>query len=244
MSIDHVRGSGGPTPRAREDVSNTAPRDAWQREMERAQMAGWFQPPLNPNADVGAQEHPVSPQPTAATPALLAWQAVPAEVDSTVLHSGLAQASAPIVGTAYGLSSTPLTTSCPSALDTPLAAVSWAALWASVTTSVTAVVQSPIAFEPTAPEPPHLPRTVTSDPASQKPADISVHIEPAAQGVAVWVGLPAHVDEPAECLDALLHALRQRLRQEGAPLQSLTVNGRTVWSAPLHPRIPSTPQES
>lgn len=237
MSIDHVTGSGGQGPRAaapaREGAQNPLSGQAWQREMERAQMAGWFQPPLPATASSDVQAHPSETE-SALEPTSAASPAARPDRGADPFHPGPAQAPALVMGAAYGLPSMPL---CAPAPASPSGASSLIALRSVVTTAA----QQHIAREALAPATKHPASGATEPP---QPADIRVHIEAAAQGAAVWIGLPAQDAEPTARLDALLQTLRQRLRQEGSALQSLTVNGRTVWSAPLNPPIPGTPEEA
>jgi hypothetical protein len=112
----------------------------------------------------------------------------------------------------------------------------WAALRRAVATVVAAHAGTQEAA-PAHPSPSTEPGGVGGSGAPVPPG-LSVHIEPTAQGVAVWVGLFSDPDTPLpQCLDALLQALRQRLHQDGAALRSLTVNGRVVWSAPSNLQI-------
>ena len=237
MSIDHVTGSGGQGPRAatpaREGSQNHLSGQAWQREMERAQMAGWFQPPLGADSSAHAQTHP-GPMEPAPEPTSVVLPATQTDHQADPFHPGPSHAPALVMGTAYGLPSMPLSARAPAS---PSGASSLMALRAVVT----AAAQEHIGREALAPARVQ-PASAAAEPP--QPADIRLHIEAAAQGAAVWIGLPAQDDEPPARLDALLQTLRERLRQEGTALHSLTVNGRTVWSAPLNPPTPGTPEEA
>ena len=85
-------------------------------------------------------------------------------------------------------------------------------------------------------------RGATAPPQSERPAEtpqpVRVQYHLAPDGVAVWLGVDAHV-----ALDPLALAmhLRQALERQGLKLHRLTCNGRPVFDAQARPDHPESP---
>jgi hypothetical protein len=205
---------------------NASSEAAWQREMERAQIAGWFQPAAR------ATTAYTSPSVTSASSA------------RTTERLGTAYAD-----TQYALIDPPATdtASPPSASSTqhgnpvsPAMRIESESIAERPVVATEAVTMTPAeqrldvvrhawaqCMDPAA-RGASTAATSAATRAQESPA-IRLHVEHAVDSVAVWIG--ANPDDPmiAHQLPLLLGELRRTLHEQGLRLASLTLNGRTVW---------------
>jgi hypothetical protein len=229
MSIEQVAGAVGMVHRhtasAKEGSATVSSTRAWEREMERAQLLAWFQPLPNPEAgprqdNNGNRE--IWPEVQSARPSLDLQSPAVDEVPPH-RHS--------IANPALGPLSTPYVQGQPrSTLEA--AGPSNQHPFTGLQPLEAQRIQGHL-YSDTAPAAKALPVAVPDRDASLISPSVSVHVDPSTQGATVWIGLPARIDNPDVVLDSLLQSLMRRLRHEGAVLQSLTVNGQTMWAAPL-----------
>jgi len=232
-----ARASASPS-NAHEGLPGGASGLAWQREMERAQRASWFQPPLtdehvSPTGEPAQPARTAEPLPVHAMPGPSPWpQAASPAAFAPMLPTPAGQG--PMA--AYGLPN-PAAPNATTAEAPPNTAA-----WARLQASLLALVDAHAGQGPAAAQRTSLTAPIGSADAAHA-ADIRVHLEPSPEGVRVWVGAPAIAHGSTGPIEALLQSLRLRLRQEGMDLHALTVNGRTVWRAPDIPPTPPAPTE-
>lgn len=209
--------------------------DAWMREMERVQIASWFQPagqvepaPSRAHATSSPAGLPVRTLPP--TPigldqtAYAASQRCPpgAEARHSTAHASGISAPAPLHKRPSNVSA-----NCVAPAEaTPQ-------LTRAVQTWLTQALARAEAASRPAP---------TASPAQDQPA-MRLHLEPGQDGIAVWIG--ARPDDIAirQHLPLLLETLQRKLQEHGLRLASLTLNGRTLWQ-PSMPATPYTPKET
>lgn len=209
---------------------------AWQQQMERAQAASWFhrfapaaggpsEPPPTASGGPGGRDPLLScrnteqttedrpPSPTAWPPAHLA------DPSGTPLHrlrdgtsAGSTIVSLPAFARAQPLAAM---TPVPPALAEPPGALPMARAARASLPPAPAVVGSEVA--------PGLKRAPTP------PAPVRVHVEESAAGLRVWVGLDGAAGVLQPRAAALLSQLRQGLGAEAARLETVVVNGATLY---------------
>lgn len=203
---------------ARTPASGSA--GAWMREMERAQINGWFgsAKPAPQVVSISKQAIPTMTSPTQA-------QA------KTSLALELTQYSAASVTAVdpVALSGAASTPSTPSALR-PNKQQAFPSIEHRVPVNH---IHSRVAphlldqlFEALAAS-----RVPVSPPAAQlKQTDLHLHIEPDGNGgVAAWMGTAIDPAELQQQMPLLLETLRRSLHSVGLRLNSLTLNGRVIW---------------
>jgi hypothetical protein len=220
---------------------------AWQREMERAQIATWFKPPVATRPDASAAMPPTAPvaSPRAGVHTERAGIAVIAGVHlpaMTVLPGASLAAALPM-----GESSVE-----PVWGNAPLAPMNAAAGLRSTAPPVDAThatqmpesdairrtggpMQAPGsgppegAAEAAAPEAAEQPRAQSPAP-DEAPAPLRLHEEATPYGQAVWIAMRADDEALAAMLPRIVSDLQRDMQQvRGQRLHQVVCNGRLVW---------------
>lgn len=219
---------------------------AWAREMERAQIAHWFQPMRHAPAQLAAGWNAWSAQhgdTGAAVPAPLP------PLDATPRHhtggfpwatEALQGASPPSYPLAYtGLTAVPEEGSAaeilpPSTRTTPAT---------HLQQGLEQMLEQAHAQDTALPPNEASAWTQHAAPGDTHQAAFRIHTEQVEGGVAVWIG--AHPDSALlhHPLPLLIQELRRSLQRSGAPLQSLTINGQPIWGSPDPTRTTESPSQ-
>jgi hypothetical protein len=187
-------------------------RDAWQREMERAQARDWLRPAATEaavstrpaTASRGAATNPHAPPAPARPPqAPVAWMAAPETVvPTTAMHRGDSTTAAPALR--------------PHAMHTASASIAPDAAAPPSRHVIEARIRT-AAPSSTAPA-----RVVSGAPSGQDPVPVRTHIEWQADAAHVWLGVDA---QGAEQLATIARAVVQRLNDHGIRVARLVCNG-------------------
>lgn len=233
--------SGAPTGRreaAAPALDATQQRQAWQREMERAQRVNWFKPALSTRGHDAAPSHgrqgePEPPRggerPRHATPVAMraadSRTAPTAEQrDASALRPSASPGRASAAATFIQPSrSTAMAATAEAACDAP-ASSPWAAIRPS------SALPAPPRLQPADPNAACLNATDApqSPPASDE-APLRLHAELRPQGQAVWIAMRADDDAMWALLPRIVADLQRGLRERGEQLHQVVCNGRLVW---------------
>lgn len=197
---------------------------SWDREWKRAEVAAWFRgtPQRTPDGASHGQRR-VDASADASQPSFITTRPHSAlalrpiamvKVDSVaaVPMSGL-----PVVSTAVA---DPLSTGTPTQTQAPHANDKVDLPPAAMSSTGAAPRESTIRQPASSPVP-----RATNPARSEPPRAVHVHIERAAEGVRVWLGIPGGEQGTALCASALVVELRRSLAAQGYRLSSVICNG-------------------
>lgn len=215
---------------------------AWQREMERAQRANWFQPPTSPSAEMLVDDQSETEPKTELRPVQV--DSAPSWWLSADRLPGAPRLAVPMTAflpAGHSASHTLETVAGARSADTHGAPRTDA--WVSMQRALSAALDARSSGAPAA----SVSASAIPAPLLRTMADghgISIHVEPSLRGAHVWIGAPVDTEIGAGALDALVRSLRRQLREGGMVLETLTVNGRAVWRAPEYPTHQSPTEET
>ena len=209
---------------------------AWQREMERSQMAGWFHAAEMPNRVF----HPVTQSVVARIDASRLDPAAESPIQRHVLnieglgsHILVSQDSGPTMP----LTVNPRNSATPKDVTVPVGAASPAANLVGVKLLQLAATASTLAFTA-------IPVATVSEVTSHSDVPVTEstrgeHFEPAVRLHAQWQGIKVHVwlgvsgDRSVQELkiQAIIAELKRALALQGEVLECVVCNGRTVFHA-------------
>ena len=219
---------------------------AWQREMERAQMATWFKPPVAASTEhagaragagpVASARHaaraamPGEIGPATGLPPAVAMQP-PASLVAGVPTTGVLAIGAPVQAASAPLPIVAGLRSAPSAVagaEPPAPAIdavrrAGGALRAAspAVTEADAEMPSEDAAEAARAQPAH---------EADAQAPLRLHEEATAEGRAVWIAMRADDDALAALLPRIVADLQRDMQQlRGERLHQVVCNGRMVW---------------
>lgn len=198
-------------------------RDAWLREMERAQMANWFQPTppgSTPRAIPTLTASFLPSQPLVA----------PLTCPDARSHAPCAGQQPPLVSPSTSASPTQAAPTASSATKNPATGTVVCPVPPPARPLVSRVLHAWLAQIVGA-------ASSVVIPLTERPEDqpaVRLHVEQATDSVSVWIG--ANPDDPmiSQHLPLLLEALRRSLHDKGLRLATLTLNGRTVWQPSMN----------
>ncbi|QRY35505.1 hypothetical protein JVX96_29825 (plasmid) [Variovorax sp. PDNC026] len=218
---------------------------AWQREMERAQMATWFKPPVAARTDRATQAPSASPPP----PLRHAPRAVDPQIVASAGNSlpGMATLPGPAYVPNLPIAGSPVLEAHASAPIAPayaFAGLRTAAL-AEATPETRALTAPQIrrtggpvqaANEPMPEGATDVPAEATDAPSSSTPqsaefqAPLRLHEEATPEGQAVWIAMRADDEALAAMLPRIVADLQRDMQQaRGERLHQVVCNGRLVW---------------
>ncbi|MDM0122195.1 hypothetical protein [Variovorax arabinosiphilus] len=199
---------------------------AWQREMERAQLSGWFRA-APPSADPSIQ--PQAPRFRAAAGVVDQLpKALPAPSIAWLSAEAPNRSSAMAEGGGGGVSTMAMAMALQGSSPSRDALLHGAVDFLEPSTTL-ARQASPLS----GPRETEAIDRVTALASSTNPAPetspISVHTESAAAGVSVWLGMREATPGLIDMLPTLVADLRRGLEERGQRLHQVVCNGRLVW---------------